>query len=391
MNTQSVDILITGGGMVGATMALVLSQSLPQLNIAIVEAVEFKSELQPSFDSRSIAIAHGSKQLLDTYGLWAELQPFAEPIEHIQVSDRGHIGKCYIEAEQFNLNALGYVLEVKYLGQALQQRLSLCPNVSWFCPNKVIAIEQQSQQVTVTLSDHQQLIAKLMLVADGGQSTTVQLVNIDNQQTDYQQTAIIANVQLGQPHHQWAYERFTSTGPLALLPLAENRYSLVWCVPPKEAKQLLDCNEADFIERLQQAFGYRAGIFTAVSKRVGYPLTLAVAQTMVSHRIALVGNSSHTIHPIAGQGFNLGLRDIEVMRQVLSTSDELGGYPQLASYQKLRQPDLQRVITMTDSLVRLFSNDSRLIAFGRSVGLLSMQLCDGLKQPLASQGLGYKF
>jgi len=180
-----------------------------------------------------------------------------------------------------------------------------------------------------------------------------------------------------------------------LLPMNDKRYSLVWCLDPQSAEQVLGLNDDEFIESLQSAFGYRAGVFNRVSARASYPLALTVAQSLVSHRTALVGNSSHTIHPIAGQGFNLGMRDIEAMRQTLVTGlaagdkSSLGGFSHLADYQHRRQQDLEQVITMTDSLVKLFSNESRLMALGRSTGLVTLQVFDWFKTPLINQAMGF--
>ena len=391
-HTTPVDIVLSGGGLVGATLAVVLGQSLPHLSIGIVEAVPLQSDVQPSFDSRCLAIAQGSKQLLAQYGLWSSLAANAQPIAHIQVSDRGHIGKTYLHSEQFNYAALGYVAEVQDIGRVLMAKLKQLSNVKWFCPNQIKAIDSQQDSLSLTLDDGQTLQTSLLLGADGGNSTTRQLLNIANQSDDYQQVAIIANVGLGEDHQDWAYERFTDTGPMALLPMKDKRYSLVWCQTPKQAEQLMQLDDNAFIAQLQQAFGYRAGVFTQISARASYPLALTLAEQITAHRAALVGNSSHTIHPIAGQGFNLGLRDIEALRHILTSASDkasLGSFAQLHQYQQWRKQDLQQVVSMTDALVRLFSNSSRLLALGRSLGLLSMQLIDDLKYPLARQAMGF--
>ena len=390
------DIVISGGGLIGATLALVLAEAIPLCTIAIVEPVPLKSDAQPSFDSRCLAIAQSSKQLLANYGLWSDLKQYAQPIEHIHVSDRGHIGKTYLHADEFNFSALGYVLEVQDIGNVLADRLNKTANVHWFSPHKIAALETLEQHQVITLDNDQVIHAKLLLGADGGNSSTRQLLNIDCRNDDYQQMAVIANVGLKDSHQNWAYERFTEFGPIALLPMKPSpsnnaRYSLVWCHNSDNAKQLMAATAEQFIDKLQQAFGYRAGQFVEVSKPVCYPLTLSLAEDMVSHRAALVGNSSHTIHPIAGQGFNLGLRDIEALRSILSKSDisDLGTFGQMHTYLHSRSKDLSQVVNMTDALVRLFSNDSRMMALGRSVGLLTMQMIDDLKFPLGQQAMGF--
>lgn len=389
MTHSGFDIVIAGGGLVGATMALAIAKAHPALSIAIVEAVAADADNQPSFDSRAIAVSKGSMSLLNQYGLWQGVKQHAEPIEKIHVSDRGHIGKCYINAEQFNLPALGYVLEVRHLGASLPNELSAYGQVQWFCPNKIVQIDQHQDHVDVTLQNGDAISGKLLLVADGGQSTTRQLVNIDNTVNDYEQCAVIANVAIEKPHKGVAFERFTETGPLALLPLSENRYSLVWCVKPEQVESVLAMDDETFINQLQKSFGYRAGVLVKAGKRTSYPLALTLANDLVSHRVALVGNASHTIHPIAGQGFNLGMRDIDAVVKMLERfGDDVGGFDALNYYKQSRTADLNKVVTMTDSLVRLFSNDNKLLALGRTCGLLGMQLFDELKQPIAYQGMG---
>ncbi|MFT4926440.1 MAG: 2-octaprenyl-6-methoxyphenol hydroxylase [Phenylobacterium sp.] len=398
------DIVIAGGGMVGASQALAISQSNPQLSIAIVEAVTATSDHQPSYDSRAIAVARGSKVLLDSYGLWPALQDYGEAICDIQVSDRGHIGKSYLSAQQFNLSALGYVLEVRHLGAVLLDKLKSAANIRWFCPDTINHIEQQPDQLKLTLSSKQVIQTKLLLAADGAQSLARQMVKISNTVTDYDQVAVITNISIDQSHQGRAFERFTEFGPIALLPLsdasfssggsAEQRFSLVWCVRPDKVDGLMALDETAFLNQLQQAFGHRAGRFIKAGKRFSYPLTLTKADSIVGHRVALIGNSSHTIHPIAGQGFNLGLRDVEVMRQVISQAldngEDIGSFATLRQFQQHRQQDLDNVITMTDSLVKLFSQSSKTLALARTMGLLTMQLFDCLKQPLVNQATGIK-
>lgn len=390
---KTVDIVIAGGGLVGASQALAIAQSNPQLSIEIIEAVPPASDNQPSFDSRAIAVANGSKDLLASYGLWSALQHKVEPIVDIQVSDRGHIGKSYLSAQQFNLSALGFVLEVRHLGAILMNKLAAFANVQWRCPDKISAITEHAEHLTLTLDSKKQLQTKLLLVADGGQSTTRQLLNIDNKVTDYHQAAVISNVSIDDAHQGRAFERFTESGPIALLPLSENRFSLVWCVPPSEVEPMMAWSDQQFVDQLQSAFGYRAGRLVKSGKRFSYPLALTLADSIVGHRVALVGNASHTIHPIAGQGFNLGLRDVEAMRaiiqQTVADGQDIGGFAALRQFQQARTQDLHHVVTMTDSLVRLFSQSNRALALGRTMGLLTMQLFDDLKQPLAFQAMGF--
>lgn len=393
-DSECFDLVIAGGGLVGASAALALAQSCPGLSIAIVERVPADADHQPSFDCRSVALGHGSKVLLERYGLWSALQQRVTPIVDIQVSDRGHIGKTYLSAQQFNLPALGFVAQVRDLGRALTGKLDTVTRVQWFCPDSIAQINEYPDHLELALDSGQRLHGKLLLVADGTQSATRRQMDIANSVSDYGQTAVIANVRVSQPHHHRAFERFTEFGPIALLPLPDQCYSLVWCVPPEQAQSLVDCDDRAFIAQLQQAFGYRAGRLVKVGKRFSYPLTLTLADDIVAHRVALLGNASHTIHPIAGQGFNLGLRDVEALRSTLvaalDSDQDIGSFATLRQFQQLRQQDLRRVVGMTDGLVRVFSQHNKPLALARTMGLLAMQLFDGLKQPLVFQAMGWR-
>ncbi|WP_413699961.1 FAD-dependent monooxygenase [Psychromonas sp. KJ10-10] len=230
-----------------------------------------------------------------------------------------------------------------------------------------------------------------MLLADGANSLTNQLLSISNTQYDYQCSAIIANVSVDKAHLNKAYERFTDAGPLALLPLSENRYSLVWSVKNSEVNDLMDLEDADFLTALQKAFGYRAGIFEKAGKRFSYPLKLIVSAKPITHRGVAIGNATHCLHPVMGQGFNLGMRDISVLAKVISELDDikqLGDYSMLAGYWQARQKDQQRTINMTDSIVHIFSNSHFPFVVGRTMALKAMSLFPSLSSPIVKQAKG---
>ena len=334
MQTDTFDLAIAGGGMTGAMLAYALLSQNPALRIAIVEqqpeqqsaqqAVQHavkqakqqpgqKSDLQHhtaapklSFDSRSIALAAGSVELLAAWGLWQDLAPHSCAIEHIQVSDRGHFGKVYLSAKEFNRQSLGQVIEVEWIGAVLYQKLNQFAQqgaLTWFRPDRIVALQPEQSHYQLELQSGSKLLAKLLVLCEGGDSPTRQLAGISQQQQPYGQTAIIANIGIQTPHQQRAFERFTKDGPLALLPLARQRYSLVWTMAPEQAASLQQLPDAEFLAQLQQAFGYRAGVFQSVGSRVSYPLTLKYSDTAARHRLLLCGNSLHNLHPIAGQGF----------------------------------------------------------------------------------------
>lgn len=387
------DLVIAGGGMTGAMLALQITRQLPQLRIAIVEqqAPDLAAQYTTSFDSRSIALSAGSVALLASWGLWPELKPHACAIEHIQVSDRGHFGKSRLTASEFGRSALGYVIEIEWLGRLLYQQLQQVPQrqLCWFRPDHISAIHTERDARHLQLQSGATLSCRLLVLCEGGDSPSRALAGIEALQHDYQQSALIANIAVAAPHQGKAFERFTVDGPLALLPLTQQRYSLVWTCQPAQARALQALPDNEFISSLQQAFGYSAGTFSSVGNRVLYPLKLKTAAKAADHRLVLCGNSLHNLHPIAGQGFNLALRDLDALLQLLALQhQDVGAYALTRQYQTLRSADMAQVVGFTDSLVRLFSNDSKLLALGRSMGLSLLNQCDVLKQPFAALTMG---
>ena len=399
------DIIIAGGGMAGSLLAWCLLSARPELRLALIERQsserqssdkqsserqnpeQAQSPQPASFDSRSIALAAGSVSLLQRWGLWQDLGAKACPLKQIWVSDRGHFGKTHLTASEYQQPALGQVLEVEHLGNLLSSKLSAQPNLSYFQPDFITAITPAIDQQHIQLNSGAELSANLLVIAEGGLSQSRQLAGFSVSSDDYQQTAIIANLALAQDHNNTAFERFTEHGPIALLPLSGQRYSLVWTVARDAAAGLLALDGPEFTAAIQQAFGYRAGVFTGAGVRAHYPLALRRPDEIVRHRTALLGNSLHNLHPIAGQGFNLAVRDIQALLLALGAA-EPGSYPVLRTYQQLRAQDIKRVVWFTDALVRGFSNNSRLMALARNAGLAAMLLCDPLKRPLAMQAMG---
>ena len=380
------DIVIIGGGMAGASCALGLKQSNKQLSIAVIEANEVSADYHPSFDDRSIALAQQSVQYLKSINAFDCQAPFAAAIEKVTVSDRGHFGKTHIDCQEYGHDALGYVVEVNPFGRSLHQQLTRT-DVSLFCPDTVAKLEYQSDCAIITLNSGEQLSAKLVVIADGAHSQSRKLANIEFNTRAYQQAAIIANIEVAGGHHHHAFERFTEHGPMALLPMSNNRYSLVWCMEPEQIEHTMALEDDAFLAELQKAFGYCGGSFSKVGMRASYPLVYGKAESLSSHRTVLIGNAGHAIHPIAGQGFNLGLRDVQLLCD-MANRDDLGDYAFTRYYSQTRSKDITTVMTLTDSLVRLFSNSSRLLALGRSIGLFSMDLFSSLKTPLAKQLMG---
>ncbi|MGB2742257.1 MAG: 2-octaprenyl-6-methoxyphenyl hydroxylase [Cognaticolwellia sp.] len=422
-SAQHFDVVISGGGLSGSLMALSLSalvdhQKAP-LKIAIIEANPILSEPALSFDDRVLALSHGSAAYLASVGAWQHLHTYAEPIKNIHISDRGHYGKARLYAQQHRVDALGYVAEMSVIGASLLKALATKNNITWFAPDTITNVQWQTDQVNIELSTGVNLTAALLLACDGAQSACRQFANIASTSRDYHQTALIANVATEIHHNNIAYERFTETGPIAMLPLStgfnsnakqdianssransskaktnsEGRCSLVWTLTPDLAEQMLNLSDDEFALQLAQSFGHWLGKITHVGKRVIYPLALVQASEQVYHRMALIGNASHTIHPIAGQGFNLGLRDVsdmtEVIKKALAAQQDIGAFANLMQYANARKQDQQQVINLTDSLVTLFSNQLPPLVAGRNIGLKVLNYLPSLKNALVKKTMGY--
>ena len=412
------DVIISGGGLSGALMALSLSALLDHqqapLKIAIVEANPVLTDPSRSFDDRVLALSHGSAAYLEYVGAWQYLHEHAEPINNIHISDRGYYGKARLYAGQHHVDALGYVAEMSVIGAAFLKALATKNNITWFTPDSIKQIQWQATQVNVELNSGIKLTAALLLACDGANSPCREFANIKSTSSDYNQTALIVNVGTAIHHNNVAYERFTETGPIAMLPLSAvpaapntrdtqqnastqqksaGRCSLVWTLTPALAEQMLQLSDDEFAQQLAQSFGHWLGNITQVGKRAIYPLKLVQANEQVYHRMALVGNASHTIHPIAGQGFNLGLRDVSDMTQVikkaLANQQDIGAFANLMQYAKVRQQDQQLVITLTDSLVTLFSNQLPPLVAGRNIALKVLNYIPAIKNALVKKTMGY--
>ncbi|MBP2168162.1 2-octaprenyl-6-methoxyphenol hydroxylase [Erwinia toletana] len=387
-------IIIAGGGMTGATLALAISQlSQGRLPVTLIEATAPGERDHPGYDGRAIALAEGTCQQLAAINIWPFLQDCATPITHVHVSDRGHPGLVSLNAQDYAVSALGQVVELHEVGQRLFSMLQQAPGVTLRCPAAVTAVERTQQQVTVTLDSGEQLNGQLLVAADGSRSGIAASCGIQWQTEDYRQLAVIANVSTQLPHNGRAFERFTRYGPLAVLPMSASRCSLVWCHPLEDRARVDSWSGDEFLRQLQNAFGWRLGKFTQVGQRVSYPLALQTASQNTSHRLALVGNAAQTLHPIAGQGFNLGLRDVMSLAETLANAErhqqDPGSFAVLQHYQQRRQPDRQATVAITDGLVRLFANRYQPLVVARNLGLMAMDNLPLMRNMLAERTLGW--
>ncbi len=388
------DVLIVGGGMVGASLAVALKPL--KLKVGLIEAYPFGVAEQPAYDDRSIALSYGSSRIYQGMGLWDKLHTGIASIQHIHVSDRGYFGATRLDAAREQVPALGYVVESRVLGKALYEELANSP-IEQIVPAKVYDVQQAAGIVTVSLERAgviDNLQTRLLVVCDGTKSAIRDMLGIQASLRDYHQTALIANVTTSEPHRQTAYERFTPQGPLALLPLTDNRYSLVWTHWNQDVNDTLQLDDAAFLQKLQTAFGYRQGTFIKVGQRATYPLVLQKSAREVAGRAVLIGNASHALHPVAGQGLNLGLRDVAQLADLLADAVQAGqdpGSPELLHlYEQQRQPDYATVIRYTDSLVRLFSSDFAPLGHARAGGLLAVDRIPALRNWLTRQSMGLR-
>lgn len=388
------DVLIVGGGMVGASLAVALKPLA--LKLGLVEAFPFGVAEQPSYDDRSIALAYGSSRIYQGMGLWEKLHSGVEPIQHIHISDRGHFGAARLTAAEERVPALGYVVESRVLGRALYDELG--DSVELIVPAKVFAVEQTPDCARVSIERDgvvDTLSTRLLVVSDGVNSAVRGMLDIPVKRTPYHQTALIANVTTAEPHRNTAYERFTPNGPLALLPLTAGRYSLVWTHRDEDVGATMQLDEAAFLQKLQAAFGFRQGEFLRAGQRATYPLVLQKSQREVEGRALLIGNASHTLHPVAGQGLNLGLRDVATLVDLLAEAALSGGDPGdaalLQTYGARRQPDYATVVRYTDSLVRVFSNDFAPLGHARAGGLLAVDRIPALRHWITRQSMGLRY
>lgn len=397
------DLIIIGGGLVGASLACALANS--SLRIAIIEAFPFKSddsEYQPAFDARSVALSYTSKQVFEGMGLWPSINQLGvAAIKKIHISDRGHAGITRLNANDENVEALGYVVETRVIGKALFSALNKQKNISLIAPAKLKNFNLSTEQAEVIIEqegESKKLTAQLLVAADGGDSVVRRLSGVRIKQRNYEQSAIIANVASDRAHNNQAFERFTDSGPLALLPMTatdneSNRYSLVWTINSEEKETMMAWDDDTFLLQLQKRFGDRAGKFVNASSRHVYPLSLMRAQEHVRERLAIIGNAAHTLHPVAGQGFNLGLRDVAALSQVITDAlrdkKDIGCLKTLDIYADWRKRDHIQTAMATDSIVRIFSNNFLPLAALRNLGLLVVDIVPPLKKIFARHAMGF--
>lgn len=386
------DLLIAGGGLAGNCLALALKET--GLRIAIIEAnTREQLHASPAGD-RALALAAGTIKMLDALGIWQGVSQAATAIKNIHISDRGHFGKVRLSAQKENVNALGYVITAREIETHVASLVKQA-NIELICPARVVGLMAGGNAVNVSLKRGDEplnLSAKLLVGADGGNSSVRKLLDIAQQVTEYGQTALVTTVKSSIPHKNTAYERFTASGPLALLPVDGNHCAVVWTRTNEDADALMSGGESDFLAELQECFGYKLGELALAAPRRAFPLSLIRAEKMVADRTVIIGNAVHQLHPVAGQGFNLGLRDVVQLAELIieqhEAAKDIGAPDFLNAYAESRQKDHDRTIAFTDNVVRIFSSDWLALAAARNIGLALLDHIPAAKALLTRHAMG---
>jgi 2-octaprenyl-6-methoxyphenol hydroxylase len=394
---QVYDVAIVGGGLVGGSLACALRGS--GLDVAVLEASPAAAPAHPSYDERVIALALGSRRIFDGIGLWGAIAADAEPIRHIHVSDRGHFGVTRLDADDEGVEALGYVAPARSIGQAIERCVAKVDPAGDRCdllrPARVLGLRRNRDawRLEVAIDGASRLIdARLLVAADGGDSMVRRRLGLGVHERPYGYSAVISTLMSERPQRGTAFERFTDTGPLAMLPMTGGRYSVVWTARTDDSARILRLDDQAFIDAVQQRFGQRLGALRQPGRRIAYPLRLVLAKRIADRRVVLLGNAAHTLHPVAGQGFNLGLRDVaeiaELLYEAARTGRDAGGSAVVDGYRRRRRADQLASAMLTDTLARLFVNPWGPVRFARNLGLIGLELCPPARHRLARQFMG---
>ncbi len=381
MADYQVDILIIGGGLNGAAMLRALAPT--GLRMMLVDGHDYSKSQSDDADSRSLTLSTASMRILRGLGVWSEIESTVAPIHKIHVSEQGRFGTACLEGHA--QDPLGYVIPIQDLVRVLYQTID---RQALLVPASVIAFDPEQRMATVQCGEKRYTVqAALFVAADGSQSSMRTLCQLPVTVKEYGQHALVTNLSLARAQQGIAYERFTTTGPLALLPTGHKRMGLVWSMLPTEAERLLALSDQEFIQHLTRVFGYRVGRIEHVGRRMTYPLRQMLMPDAVSGSVVFIGNAAHTLHPVAGQGFNLGLRDVAMLAQMI-TKIGLADPTLLAQYQAARQHDQKAIAHLTDGLITLYSHSNIGVKMARQFGVLILDNNRLLKRVLARYASG---
>ena len=394
MQQSEFDIVIIGGGLVGMSLAVGLAKS--PCTVLMVEQNQSAPLHDNVLDLRTTGLTRSSEQMFTQMGVWSSIAHCASPIERLDISEQGNFGAARIDAQQHGISPIGYMVPNHHLMKVLSDQVSQLANLTILSPASCQTIQATEHGYQITL-EHDgsslSIIGSLLVGADGANSKVRELLGITATHKKYQQSAIIANVQTQKPHQQVAYERFTQHGPLAVLPIAQNHSALIWTQPEEQAEDYLAMSEQDFLQALQQAFGYRLGKFIAVGRRAAYPLSMTASESLGANNAVLIGNAAQTVHPVAAQGFNLGLRDVHTLiYQLKKYGFKAESFAELISeYEQLRMPDRQHVIRLTDGLTRLFAPQSLPLKLLRGAGVRMIGSLNAAQRSVLRRNMGTRY
>lgn len=393
MVNENYDVVIVGGGLVGAALAIAFKDS--EKKIALIEEKSLSMMDVPSFDSRSIALSLASINFFKSLNLWQKISPYAAAMKTIHISEKGNFGRAQLTADDFKVDSLGEVAELWHLNQVLHQALLEKKSITLKEGIKVTNVngKEKGYDLTLEKGKHKQKIStQLLIAADGANSSIRQFLQADDglKIKDFEKSALVCNVGLSQKKADVAYERFTKTGPLALLPLVDKRAALVWSLEHDIAKSYLDMSDVDFKNELQQHFGYRAGVFKSIGKRQVFPLLAKkMEKTIFSPGLIFIGNAAQSLHPVAGQGFNLALRDVAHLVECFSNDAAFKDIENtLNQYWQLREKDREKTIAYSEGLLTLFGYQSAPFKKARATGLFLLDNLPALKRLVIQYGVG---
>jgi len=383
------DVLIVGGGLVGAALVVALAQA--GLEVIVVDRVDQRGQLDAGFDGRASAIAQAPKRMLDHLGIWEHLAE-ATPILDIRVADGASKLFLHYDYTEIGEAPLGYMVENRHMRSALFQTLRQLPGVTYIAPAEITGVERASDGARLTLKDGSVLEAPLVIGADGRKSYLRGQTDIALTRWSYKQTAIVCTIAHEKPHNNVAHEHFLPSGPFAILPISGNRSSIVWTERESLVPDIMELDDAAFLESLGQRFGDFLGELSLAGPRWTYPLDLQFAHRCIDKRLALVGDAAHGMHPIAGQGLNLGLRDVAAIAEVVIEAHRLGldigASHILERYDRWRRFDAMLMLSLTDGINRLFSNDIAPVRLARDLGLAFVNRSGPLKRFFMRHAMG---
>ncbi len=383
--------------MVGGSMACALTGA--GLEVAVIEASPVDADTQPSFDERTIALTYSSRQIFAGLGLWERIAATGEasPILDIEVSDRGHLGLCRLSHEDAGTEALGYVVPTRITGRVLHEAIQADENITLYCPAKVVDVSRNAESVDAHIimdgvADEQVLSARLLVLADGGRSDLRDRLGFERTTRTYPQSALITSVKTDRPHQGMAYERFVGSGPLALLPVKANEFAVVWTLASGDIEMFTEMSDSRLLARLQIAYGDRAGTFECLGSRQVYPLRLERVDQPAEQRVVVVGNAAHLVHPVAGQGFNLGLKDVadltELVYEAHEAGQDIGSADVVARHARNRRRETRNVLEFTDRMIGVFASDFLPLVVGRNLGLVAIDKLPPVKRALLRRTMG---